>query len=280
MTKSTDYTLDSLITQISQHTKQAAEDTEAKGKDKEDKNKPENKSSDKKDDKDGKEGKDGKEKDQEKSASDLANEIMEQLNKSASTNNQTKGESQMNKSASAQELGKALAQQLLTKQAGIGDVNTTNGVTPGTVPNKVTQDNAAMVAQQDLIIQATPGTDGAGNGGTVNQIFDAIKNEGFSRGAVDARSQGDVAPAEGAQNATQAPAQVMIDESREKMAALQALVAGGVDFDKAVDLVKAASDDLEQEEETQIKQAALNELIAGGVDFDFAVKLINQFDKQ
>lgn len=227
----------------------------------------------------GGEGKDKKDKDekgsQEKSAafksgSDLAREIMEKV---ASTQIKEEKGSEMNKQAS--DAGKALAQSLMTKLAGLGDQNTEAGIVPGYVPNKSQVDLAAQKAEHDKSFQATPGTDGAGNGGTVNQIFDAIVADAQAQGVVSYGGQTPSSAAEGAPNG-QAPNQVQVDESREKMAAAQALVNGGMDFDSAVEMVKAASDELEAEEEQHIKQAAFNELIDSGVDFDTAVEMIKE----
>ena len=52
------------------------------------------------------------------------------------------------------------------------------------------------------------------------------------------------------------------------------LVNSGVDFDSAVDLVKAAAFEIEYEEDQQVKQAAFGELLNSGVDFDLAVALV------
>ncbi len=212
---------------------------------------------------------------QEKSASfkegkDLAKEIMEKV--ASIKIEQTKGE-EMNKQAS--DAGKALAQSLLTKIANVGDANTTHGVADGVVPNKTQVDLAAQRAEHDASFQATPGTDGAGNGGTINQIFDAIVADAQARTSAVTMGQTASAPAEGAIN-RQAPGQVQVDESQEKMAAAVSLVNGGMDFDAAVELVKAASDELAAEHEVQVKQAAFNELLDAGVDFDTAVNMVKE----
>lgn len=205
-----------------------------------------------------------------KSGEQLAKEIMEKV---ASTKiEQTKGE-EMNKQAS--DAGKALAQALLTKLAGVGDVSTDNGIAPGVVPNKTQVDLAAQRAEHDASFQPTPGTDGQGNGGTINQIFDAIVADAQARTGAVTMGQTASAPAEGAIN-RQAPNQEQVDESQEKMAAAISLVNSGVDFDDAVAMVKAASDELEFEHDTQVKQAALNELMDEGVDFDLAVAMVKE----
>jgi hypothetical protein len=228
-------------------------------------------------------------KDQEKTASaafkagsDLAKEIMEKVAASKTTEQTNKGE-EMNKQASY--AGKALAQALL-KQAGVGDESTSNGIPAGVVPNKTQVDLAQQRAEHDMSFQATPGTDGLGNGGTINQIFDAIVSDAMaSTSAKDEQETGNTAHAEGAIN-DQVPAQVGIvgpaglnGTDQEKTAAVIALVNSGLDFDEAVNLVKQASDELEEEHEEQVKQAAFNELLDSGVDFDFAVALIKSASK-
>lgn len=237
----------------------------------------------KKDEKDTKK-EEAKEEEQEKSAAfkagaDLAKEVMEKVaSKKAEQTN--KGE-EMNKQAS--EAGKALAQALL-KKAGVGDQSTDNGIPAGVVPNKTQVDLAQQKAEHDAVFQPTPGTDGAGSGGTVNQIFDAIVADAFARtGAKDGHQSTGYSAAEGAANA-QAPAQVQVatgpgaigfsGENQEKAAAVSALVEAGHDFEAAVSLVKAASDELDFEHDQQVKQAALNELLGSGVSFEKAVAMV------
>lgn len=205
-----------------------------------------------------------------KSGEDLAKEIMEKV---ASTKIEQSKDTEMNKQAS--DAGKALAQALLTKMAGVGDVNTDNGIAPGVVPNKTQTDLATQRAEHDGSFQPTPGTDGQGNGGTINQIFDAIVADAQARTGAVVSGQTPTAPSEGAINRT-APNQEQVDSSQEKMAAAISLVNSGLDFDEAVELVKAASDELEAEHEQHVKQAAFNELLESGVDFDLAVAMVKQ----
>jgi hypothetical protein len=264
-------TLESLVADLEKQAGFVAESDEDKAKKKDDEGK---KDEDKKEDK--KEEKEKKEDEQEKSASfktgsDLANEIMEKV--ASLKIEQTNKDTGMNKQAS--DAGKALAQALLTKLAGVGDVITENGIPGGVVPNKTQVDLAQQKAEHDGSFQATPGTDGQGNGGTINEIFDAIVADAQARTGAVVSGQGASAPAEGATN-RQAPAQVQVDESQEKMAAAIALVNSGIDFDTAIDMVKAASAEIEAEEEAQVKQAAFNELLDQGVDFDLAVAMVKQ----
>lgn len=207
-----------------------------------------------------------------KSGGDLAREIMEKVASIKTEQTNTK-DTEMNKQAS--DAGKALAQALMTKLASAGDTNTSNGFAEGVVPNKTQVDLASQRAEHDRSFQPTPGTDGAGNGGTISEIFDAIVADAQAKTNAVSLTQTASAPADGAINA-QAPSQVQVDESREKMAAAISLVNSGVDFDDAVAMIKAASDELEAEHDTHVKQAALNELMDSGVDFDLAIAMVKQ----
>jgi hypothetical protein len=265
-------TLNDLIQDLE---KKASSEEEMKKDDKDAKKSDEEKegegvTKDKKDD-DKKEG-------QEKSAAfksgeDLAKEILEKVASQKTQTEQPNKDTEMNKQAA--DAGKALAQALMTKLAGVGDANTSTGVEGAPVPNKTQRDLATQVAEHNASFQATPGTDGAGNGGTINQIFDAIVADAQARTGAVVSGQTASAPAEGGING-QTPNQVTVDESREKMAAANSLVESGVDFDTAVAMVKAASDELEKEHDAQVKQAALNELVSQGVDFDLAAAIVKQ----
>lgn len=213
----------------------------------------------------------------------LHEEIMEKLAGNVlEINSNSKGE-QMNKQAS--EAGRALANGILQKLAGVGDTNSETGVGPTGASSKVIADNAAMVAEDNLKIKVMPGTDGMGDGGSINQIFDAVVADAMAQGAAShdqVHTQG-VAGAEGAVNAQALPNQVQTGakestdaDAVEKAAAVTALVNSGVDFDYAVDLVKAAEQSLLLDEENQIKQAALGELLEAGVNFDMAVALVKE----
>lgn len=210
---------------------------------------------------------------------ELAKEVMQKV--ASIKLDQVTTEDTMNKQAA--DAGKALAEALLEKLASVGDMNTTNGIASAT-PIKTQQDLAAQVAEQDAIIQNQPGTDGRGNGGTINQIFDAIVADAMARGAapIDQNPQPGVAKDEGAIN-NQAPNQVQTGsytvaggEAQEKAAAVSALVEQGHDFEDAVNLVKAAAEEIEREEVAQVKQAALNHFMEAGFDFETAVNLVKK----
>lgn len=231
----------------------------------------------------------------------------------------------MNTQTPAQAAGTALGQALLDtltkqaaekaaaeKQAGVGDVVSPNGVEgTGGVAQKPARDNAAMVAEADASIKPMPTGDMIRNQGTATDIYNAIvadmKAQGgqptsavpdgpeVDGGAVSAvpnqvKTAGytniekmaaiealvaDGADFETALEHVKAAEAYLLDQ-HEKMAAVEALVADGVDFDEAADLVKQAAEALATEATSHMKQAALAELVSQGVDFDQAVELIKQ----
>jgi hypothetical protein len=232
------------------------------------------KMNEKEESKDKKESKDeNKSKEQTKEAqaagAELANVLMQKVASAKTTK-----EKEMNKQASV--AGKALADALLTKLANVGDVTATNGIPEGITPNKNQIDNASLVAEQDSYINPMPTKDAVGNGGgSINQIFDSIVADAIGQGGANfdqSEGQG-VSAHEGAVEDSATPNQVP-SESVEKTAAVISLVNSGVDFDSAVDLVKAAAFEIESEEYVQVKQAAFNELLDAGVDFDLAAALV------
>lgn len=156
---------------------------------------------------------------------------------------------------------------MLEKSAFEGDENTQNGVPGGVVPNKIQVDNAANVAYQDATIGVTPGTNGNNDGGTVNQIMDAIVAKAQSAGGIGENQ------VPGGTSFSGAEAQ---DPNVEKTAAVVALVEAGIDFDSAVDLVKQAEAEINAEAFEVEKKAAFGALIEAGVDFDTAVTLVKE----
>lgn len=286
-------TLESLLSQLEGEAglnKQASDDKEEKKEDGKEKGsfpfftkKDDSKSDDKKDEKEEKsddkeEKKEDKkeEKDEERTkearlaGSALAQEIMQKIASAKTGDTQTPTESkeqEMNKQAS--ERGQALAAELLEKLANVGDQNTSNGIAPTAQPNKVQIDVANVVKEDDAKIKPMPGA-----GGSFNQIYDAIIADALSQGAAstDQVHTTGVTPKEGgATSAT--PAQVGT-ESAEKTAALVALTNSGIDFDSAIELIKAAQEEIDAEEEQTVKAAALQELIDNGVDYNLAVALV------
>lgn len=209
----------------------------------------------------------------------LANEIMQKVAYAKNPSNLK--ETQMNKSA--QFAGQALAQSLLMKLAGAGDFSTSNGIFEGAMPNKAQIDNAQMVSEQDMTIDPTPTKDEAGDGGgSVNQIFDAIISKAMSQGAasVDQVHGTGISQYEGMIADRTAPgnagAGAGAEEEVEKVAAINALMNTGFDIFSAVDMVKAAEQELMYEQDMQIKQAAMNELLNAGVDFELAAAMVKQ----
>lgn len=287
-----DFTLDSLLNSLEAQagiTKQASDDEKSKEDKKEEKAEKEegdalakaraelNKADEAH--KEEKEAEKKSEKEQTKEAQDkgaaLAQEILQKVaGLKIETPDSTK-ETDMTKQAEL--AGKALADALLVKLASAGDQNTTNGVTPGVVPLKQVVDSAQIISEDDAKIKPTPGTDGLGNGGSVNQIFDAIIADAQSQGAASydqVHGQG-IAAHEGTAFQHATPNQLPHAEV-EKAAAVAALVETGFDFDSAVSMVKEAEAQIQREEAQQVKQAALAQLMAKGVDFDSAVNMVKE----
>jgi len=273
MSKNDNFTLEDLLATIEKQASDAETEGSAADK-KEDAKESEKKDSGETSEAEAEKAKAKKKEGQEKSASDQGADLAKEILEKVATNN--KENTEMSKQASV--AGKALADAILTKLASAGDVITENGVTPGTVPQKNIVDNAEMKAQDDAKIQAVPGTDGAGNGGSVNQIFDAIVADAMGEGATayDQTQSTCASAGEGAAVDQGTTAQGHADESQEKMAAVITLVENGLDFDSAVDLVKEAEEALWIEEDAQIKQAAVSELVGQGFDFETAVDLIKE----
>jgi hypothetical protein len=238
----------------------------------------------------------------------LAQEIMEKIasNMTAQTPAQAAG------TALGQALLDTLTKQAAEKQAGVGDVTTTDGASgTGGVPVKSQRDNAAMVAEADASIKPMPTGDGIKNQGTATDIYNAIVADMTAQGGTPTTAVPDGPEVDGSGNkavpnqvktagysniekmaAIEAlvadgadfetalehvkAAEAYLMDQHEKMAAVQALVAEGIDFDEAANLVKQAAEDLVREEISHTKQAALAEMVANGVDFDQAVELIKQ----
>lgn len=172
------------------------------------------------------------------------------------------GQLTMNKQASL--AGKDLAQSILEKLAEELAAPT----------NQIQANTAAMDAQGAAAVQLTPG-----NGGSVNQILEAIVGDAQAHGAT-------------ADNLVESNTGAFVERTDpnvegggeedevEKAAAVQVLVQNGYDFNTAIDLVKQAEFDLAADEDNFQKQAAVNELMADGYDFDSAVQLVSQVQDQ
>lgn len=296
-----DLTLDQLLASLQSNMTKSAEEGEDKKDEKEDKDEggkeknvppwlkdKEGKGEDKKDEKEdkGESKEDKKDEGQEKSASEagaaLAREIM---TKAASINLETP---EMNKQA--QLAGKTLADALLAnlqkqasvKKASAGDVTVTDGSSaPGTVPNKIQADVAQANAEGESYIKPMLTGDGVTNQGSINEIFDAMVQDAISQGAAsEEQVHGTGLTAqEGAVEDHAVPSQVKTaseqeaEDAIEKAAAISELVAQGIDFSDAVELVKQAAVEIEFEIE---KAAAMTQLMAEGVDFDSAIELVKQ----
>lgn len=177
----------------------------------------------------------------------------------------------MNKQAetSAKDLAAAILEKLASSQAPMVE----NTGTPG--GHKVHQDVAKDVAQDDAKIMPNP------RNGTINQLFDAIVARAKATSGATTYDQvgsgGNSASAEGADmKISGTPSVPPSPDVVEKQAAVQYLVDAGCDWETAVDLVKQAAYEIEQEEIDQVKVAAVNELMKEGMNFDGAVDSVRQ----
>jgi hypothetical protein len=207
----------------------------------------------------------------------LANEIMSKV--AARTQPSTTKDKTMKKEAAA--AGQALAEALI-KAAAAGDVSTENGVAPATVPQKNIVDSAQIVAEDNAKVQPLPtSVDGGVRAeGDINQILEGIVQDAIGQGATSYdQGVGSRTPVPSAveEKAEEHATPNQVEDEVEKAAAVQSLVQDGYDFDTAVQLVKAAEEELKYEDEVQVKQAALAYLIEQqGVDFNTAVALVKQ----
>ena len=218
-----------------------------------------------KDEKSADKDKEGQTKEASDAGAALAREIMAKV---AST--QVQNINPMNKQASV--AGQALAKALLQKKAYAGDFTTENGVVPGTAGSKVIADNAQMEAEGASYIKPMLLSDGIHNSGTVNEIFDAVVADALGQGAAGNEQvhETGVASREGAVEDQAVPNQV-------KVAAMNELLAQGIDFDEAAEMMKSAQEEVISDNTDNLeKAAAINELVGRGIDFEDAVALVKQ----
>jgi hypothetical protein len=281
------FTLESLLADLEEKvlTKSASEEEPKEEEGKEDK---ECKNSDKKEctkedveksEKDVEKSTEGKEeqvKEAQLAGAALYKEVMEKVASASASTTTTNKEPEMNKQAAV--AGKALADALLQKLASAGDVSAENGIPEGTIPNKTSIDNAAIVAEDDAKINPMPTGDFISNTGTATQILDGIVADALAQGAtaVDQVPQGTPAAAtEGAAEEIATPNQVDAAEEAEKIAAINTLMGEyGYDIFTATDLVKSAAVAIEDEEDMQVKQAAFVSLVDRGIEPLFAQELV------
>ena len=230
-------------------------------------------------------------------AVELLNKIAE-----ASKAEPTKEEYDMNKQAET--LADKIAEKIMEKFADTPDVTDTNN-RANTVPgvgkeNKINEDNRAMLAQHTDRVRPTPGTDGATQGGNVNQILDAIVDDALAMGggtydqmAVNkARPSATIANDDGKDPAIKDIHKTLQSggvvkeaeedqdfESIEKLAAVSSLIEAGVDFETATDLVKEAAEEIEAEEFEMLKVAAFDELLEEGYAFQDAAEMVKDAAK-
>lgn len=134
-----------------------------------------------------------------------------------------------------------------------------------TASNNVIVEHDKMVADDDKRDELTPR-----EGKTVTETAKALQARGAAKG--HSEQEGVVAEQEGKAGAPDAA----VSSDLDKKAALDELMADGVDFEEAVALVKEASAELEAAADELEKAAAVEELIANGIEFDEAVALVKE----
>lgn len=141
--------------------------------------------------------------------------------------------------------------------------------------NLIQEGTALQHADATQKVQPTPGTD---TEASVNQIFEAIVQKAVAQGGgsdnlvINQPTATEGVGIQAAEHSNQ-------EEAQEKVAAVQALVEAGYDFETSVDLVKQAEAAIQADEFEQEKQAAFNALVGAGVDFDTAVALVKQAEE-
>ena len=150
------------------------------------------------------------------------------------------------------------------------EINLGNAVSP----NLIQQGNAVITAQDDAKVLPLPGAEG-----TLNSILEAVVARAEEQGAASYNLVDGDKPA----SATERPEDdrgeasiIQQADNVEKVAAVEALVQAGCDFDSAVEMVKQAEIDLANEADHQEKLAAVSALCEAGYDFDSAVALVKQ----
>lgn len=131
--------------------------------------------------------------------------------------------------------------------------------------NNVIVEHDKMVADDDKRDELTPR-----EGKTVTETAKAIQARGAAKGSTE--QEGVVIEAEGKAGA----ANPAVSSDLDKKAAVDELMAEGISFEEAVELVKKASAELAEQEEALEKAAAVNELVSQGISFDEAVTLVKE----
>lgn len=148
--------------------------------------------------------------------------------------------------------------------------------------NQVITHTSAQAAQSSAGAAEVPR-----EGQSITQTLQALVANGIANGAVLPENL-DRNVAGGGDEANAAPAPMptadgsnvsagkAANDEVEKAAAVSELVGAGVDFYTAVAMVKAAEEEIKNEEGEQIKQAAVAALIQEGMDIESAVLLVKQ----
>lgn len=204
-------------------------------------------------------------------ASDAAAELEKTLTKQA---NETEVKTPM---ATPQEKGHAIADSILSlvKQA-------MDGLAPTAPENRLISETAAQVAH------STAGLAETDRSGTMTEVLQSLVANSAANGAV--RDEALAENAAGSTDETAGEAENMASsdgedldaedaDEVEKVAAVVTLVDNGFDFDTAVEMVKQAAAEIEEEEFEQVKIAAVNALMDEGIDLESAVALVKEASK-
>ena len=141
-------------------------------------------------------------------------------------------------------------------------------------PNLIQRGNAQITAQDDAKVLPLPGAEGS-----LNNILEAVVARAEEQGAASYNLVDGDRPASGTERPEDDRGEASVIQQAdnvEKVAAVDALVQAGCDFDSAVGMVKQAEYDLYVEADQQEKMAAIDTLIGVGYDFDSAVELVKQ----
>lgn len=175
-------------------------------------------------------------------------------------------EEDMNKSAT--DAGKELATAIMEKLAASENTGEATG------PGKIKQDHDKMVAFDNKKVMRNP------RNNTVSAMFDQLVQRAKTvSGATgyDQMATGASAPHDSKDQAMGTPSMKPSPDIVEKHAAVGALIEAGMDWEQAVELVKAAAEEIESEEFSTVKMAAVTHLVTEeGFNFDAAVEAVNE----
>lgn len=163
------------------------------------------------------------------------------------------------------ETGNSIADSILAMLEGGGGINKSASAGEVTSGNNVKEELDEMEAQHTARITLTPR-----EGKTVTEVAKALAAK------TPGQQCDDVHAVEGNSEASVSA----IPSDIEKSAAVNELIAEGVNFEDAIAMVKQASEEMESEANELEKVAAVNALIAEGINFDDAIALVKEASAQ